>query len=366
MKKIKEKGITLIALIITIILMLILVGVVLNLTLGKNGIFNTAKYAVVKNSEETAREKLEVALADLQARKYTDATYNENEYIDNYLIKEEITVSENIAFVDGWKFELDRTVPKIGQNLGKGKLESIAIITPYIGTTSFTTKISYVYNEEEIESYTYKIDNIESKTIIEKEYTTENELEAESTYTVQVIAKYKNGKTIESNIVTIKTEPRTYLYNNGDECVNITGGWKAEAIGCGNSAVLRKPTLNAKVDGNHMNIYILPEKVSTYSVGGSVMPMNKVDYSKYKKICINYNASLGMYEAADIIQVWRENNDNKKICMASICYNSAITNAVIKLDIPKTENINDIFLYLQIHQNSSKVNCDIYEIWLEK
>ena len=67
-----QRGITLIALIITIIIMLILAGVVLSLTVGENGLFKISKYAVQKNSEETAREKLELALSDLQARKYTD------------------------------------------------------------------------------------------------------------------------------------------------------------------------------------------------------------------------------------------------------------------------------------------------------
>ena len=40
----KENGITLVALIITIILMLILAGVVLSLTIGENGVFKMAKY----------------------------------------------------------------------------------------------------------------------------------------------------------------------------------------------------------------------------------------------------------------------------------------------------------------------------------
>ena len=40
---VKTRGITLIALIITIILMLILAGVVLSLSIGENGLFKTAK-----------------------------------------------------------------------------------------------------------------------------------------------------------------------------------------------------------------------------------------------------------------------------------------------------------------------------------
>ena len=44
-EKTKNKGITLIALVITIIVLLILAGVTINLTLGENGIFKTAEMA---------------------------------------------------------------------------------------------------------------------------------------------------------------------------------------------------------------------------------------------------------------------------------------------------------------------------------
>lgn len=359
----KQKGITLIALIITIILMLILAGVVISLTLGKNGLFKTAQYAVTKTEEETAREKLELALADLQARKYTDDTYNENEYIDNYLINEEIPISENVAFVNGWRFEIDRTVPKIGQNLGKGKLESVAITTPYVGTTSFTTKISYVYNEEEIESYTYKIDGTEAKTITEKEYTTENELEAESTHTVQVVAKYKNnGKTIESNIVTIKTEPRTYLYNNGDECVDITGGWKAEAIGAGSYTNVI-PTLNTKVDSNHLNAQVTRSSSSGKS-GGSITISNQIDYTEYKYIKIIYTASLTRYKS-DVTVDLTSNPISSKL-FTKLCYNNAISSKTkISIDISQIEELNNIYIYLQAGAKTT-ANLNIYELWLEK
>ncbi|MCI9287846.1 MAG: hypothetical protein HFJ57_07880, partial [Clostridia bacterium] len=97
MKNIETRGITLISLVITIILMLILAGVVISLTIGENGLFKTSKYAVQKNSEAEAKEKLELALANLQAHKYTDEAYNENEYIDDYLNNENIEILGNIA-----------------------------------------------------------------------------------------------------------------------------------------------------------------------------------------------------------------------------------------------------------------------------
>lgn len=53
-QRIFDQGITLIALVITIIVMLILAGVTINLTLGDNGIFSKAKEA--RNKYEDARQ----------------------------------------------------------------------------------------------------------------------------------------------------------------------------------------------------------------------------------------------------------------------------------------------------------------------
>ena len=116
----KQNGITLIALVITIIILLILAGVVLNLTIGENGIIAKAQQAGKNYDEASAREKLELALVDLQAQKVVDSTYNETTYIDNYLEKKQMTVNGNIVTVGKWQFEIDRSVPKIASSLGKG------------------------------------------------------------------------------------------------------------------------------------------------------------------------------------------------------------------------------------------------------
>ena len=354
----KQREITLIALIITVILMLILAGVVISLTIGEKGLIQTAKYAVQKNSEETAREKLELALADLQAYKYTNEAYNENEYINNYLENESMQVVRDVVTVDGWRFKIDRSVPQIGESLGQeeirvtkvvreylgknengkyiaqvtaiiesdkeiksivfkdldgievtptgekykiakditieldkeykivvnttdGKSEEKTIIeklpelgllisTPYVGTSSLTTKVQYATNEEEVESYTYMLNEEEIATNANTEYTLEDTLEPETTYNVKVIAKYKNGLTVESNVVTIKTEKRTYLYNNGDECTDITGGW-----------VLNRYCVNQ--DGKFYYSY-LPD-----SGWNGARTVNAINFDSYKKIGIIYN-----------------------------------------------------------------------------
>jgi len=57
----REKGITLIALVITIVILIILAGVAINLTIGENGIFSKAKYASEQYANEQAKEETEIA-----------------------------------------------------------------------------------------------------------------------------------------------------------------------------------------------------------------------------------------------------------------------------------------------------------------
>ena len=63
LKKEKERAITLIALVITIVVLIILAGVLINISLGNNGLFNKAKtakemYTNAQNYEETEIEKM--------------------------------------------------------------------------------------------------------------------------------------------------------------------------------------------------------------------------------------------------------------------------------------------------------------------
>lgn len=71
-----EKGITLIALVITIIVLLILAGVSVALIAGENGILNRATNAVSKHTEEAAREKLNLALQALKIDKMAGEKIN--------------------------------------------------------------------------------------------------------------------------------------------------------------------------------------------------------------------------------------------------------------------------------------------------
>lgn len=79
-----QKGITLIALVITIVVLLILAGVTISLTAGKNGALSQARKAVSANDIATAAEEINISASDAQMRFYDAWNTNQNAKSINY------------------------------------------------------------------------------------------------------------------------------------------------------------------------------------------------------------------------------------------------------------------------------------------
>lgn len=356
-----SNGITLITLIITIILLLILAGIVINLSIGQNGIFNRTKQAKGKYEEVAEKEKLQAVLVEAAIQKETNMNYNNKEFLNNMLEENGMKVNGDLVIVEKYNFSIDRDKLEIIINENNNELCKIEVT--YIGTTSFRVNISKVYNEEEVKEYIYIIDGSHEKVTTEKECTKENLL-PETNHIANVIVKYNDGKTITSNTINLKLKPRTYLFKEGDECIDITGGWKAIAIIdpesqllVGGEAVIPDFTLNK--EKGYMNLYLNSTK--GLQAGGLIIN-NKIDYTKYKKFCVEIIASLGEYNSSTIVSIY--NNISKPTEGPALCYSIPITEKkVVKME---TKNKEDIFLYIQSHKNNGEANCNIYNVWLEK
>lgn len=70
MKRKNNKGVTIIALVVTIIILLILAGVILSLTIGKSGIINNAEVAEKEANKQTATEKINLKITNSQMNNY--------------------------------------------------------------------------------------------------------------------------------------------------------------------------------------------------------------------------------------------------------------------------------------------------------
>lgn len=210
MEKLKnsKNGVTLLALVVTIIVLLILAGIAMTLVIGDNGIFSRTKKAKETYEESKAREKLELILSDLQIEKNVNSEYKQ-ENIDTELEKHEIIVVDNIAIVDGWKFEIDKSVPKIVNSLGKGEESNkISIMYKEEYTKDYvkaTLKIDIKDDDENISEILINGKNIEVPVVENGVYKIEYEVTENGNYII-LVKNQKGEYKIDKIIVSELTE----------------------------------------------------------------------------------------------------------------------------------------------------------------
>lgn len=111
---IKTEGITLVALVVTIVVLLILAGITLVYVFGDNGLFGKARDAKEQTEIAKAREKLEMILSGASIEKYTNKAYNANEYLNGYILSRiDVDIEDDIVTVDNCSFLIDRNIPAI-------------------------------------------------------------------------------------------------------------------------------------------------------------------------------------------------------------------------------------------------------------
>ena len=218
----RTHGITLIALVITIILLLILAGVVLNLTLGEHGILKQAQQAGEQYKISEILEKLELEKVDLVARKNGEIP-SAQEYINHLINKGIITIADvtdiddnnkNIV-VEGYLFLVEKEENGNIKITYQGKADNKPRIAKLqvTGTTIDSISVKVVASNSNGASYKYSIKNVttgetsftEVTTLNTNEYTFTG-LTINNEYIIQVeLITADGGDTKETE--GIKTEP---------------------------------------------------------------------------------------------------------------------------------------------------------------
>ena len=130
MNKLKnKKGITLVALVVTIVVLLILAGISINILLGDNGIIKRATGAKEEYSKSSAKEKVELLLSEYSIEKYTventdfakflrknlqvGVAQNGDAY--SFMLGEwQVVADENkVISIEKFKLDVDKTYPNV-------------------------------------------------------------------------------------------------------------------------------------------------------------------------------------------------------------------------------------------------------------
>ncbi len=230
----KEKGITLIALVITIIVLLILAGISIASLTGNNGILTKAGQATEEYKKKSAEEKVKLAIMSYQVNKENTTIYDELIKIEGLTL---ITPNDRnggppyTVIVDGYEFLVkeDLSIEYKGERSdAKENLPEITKVEYEQGevtdglTVTITAKTVDVKGLKEINVYYKKVEgeNVKYETIKTQEVSGAEvsitaEIPINGEYVIQAIGGNSKIGTKEISITNIK---------EGSVLASITGG----------------------------------------------------------------------------------------------------------------------------------------------
>ena len=219
-----ERGITLIALVVTIVVLLILAGITISLVFGENGIISKSKNAKEQTEISKVREQLELAKGPEYIEgngKYNPDSYFERIEVEGIIGNKDIDVIENgdgtyeVTTTSGYIFKITLVPSK--DNVEDIQIEHIGKVDgPRIRnlkvtnktTNSITVEVETANAEGATYTYYYKKDGEtdwkKAEEIKEKTYTFRG-LESNVIYNIKVRVE-KDGKAVEKEVSTITGE----------------------------------------------------------------------------------------------------------------------------------------------------------------
>ena len=201
-----NKAITLIALVITIVILIILAGVLINLTLGDNGLFTRSKLAKQKYEYASAKEIVEVKLVDIQAECMTEG----KEYT-LAKISEEMTLEKQITI--DTKYFKPTSLKKDGVSDSNESLKGIVV------SANKYSQFKFLIGEKEEADKTLDIIAVTTEEV--PETWTEGDLPT-GFYEIETFEVVKLGKEIEKK----ETDKEQYNINVANITCEIDRDWQ--------------------------------------------------------------------------------------------------------------------------------------------
>ena len=277
----KETGITLVSLVVTIIILIILAGISINILVGDNGVITKAQQA-----------KENTLLAQEEEAKQLNQLYSQLNYIGG-----------NAGDIDG---------DAVDKLLNFKKVIAVAITNEGVSTQEtdsaevMASHIGKILQERTKDATATADDILEGKTA------------------------YINGKMIRGTHVN--EAERLYLYQEGDECISITGGW---------ASALKKNINNMTLFSNNEWVY--------------ATTMNQIDISEYKYLCADLSSTMINHSVVGVSTI-KSNVSSYNNCISLY----GTTRNTVKMNI---ENLQGSLYGLV---GASSCTATFYNIWLEK
>ena len=155
--------------------------------------------------------------------------------------------------------------------------------------------------------------------------------------------------------------PYLYLYNEGDECTALTGGWSAYAARYGTESFTPTAPTLTKNAGN------MAYSLSPTNKCGVVRTANLIDLTNYTELHILHKGTLGQYSANSSIALVAGTISGTSFTQDAatfMVYTGAVTDYTdVSLDISALNSSYTIFIRVQTGAYSLSGDCT--KIWLE-
>lgn len=245
--KVREtKAITLIALVITIIILIILAGITINLMLGKNGIFNKAKEAKEKTQYAHALEIINLKILDANTEKLS--------------LDKRVCNIDELAEYMGKSEEIQVTIVKyyeiatVSNSLIKPERIS-GFLVKAVAYPKYTFKIGELCNIESvstdegntlipIDEFNISIGEPEVSLTISSFEELLNKNGITETYTKEDVANNKDGVL---NVILGNQNSIEYIFNNPEEYIDILTNSQEAMTLLGKNKDIREKVINSEL-----------------------------------------------------------------------------------------------------------------------
>lgn len=212
----KDKGITLVVLVITVIVMLILAGISVNMLIGENGIIEKTKIAKQENIKGQIKEELELQITDTNLQKITkNEEVSKQEIVDKLSEIGVIITNSDNGIVQGEYKNYEITIDKnynvtVGEELtGEKPVGKIQILTQQEELEEVRLQVTANITKGKIEA----IEALNGAVLLEEVSETEKifKVTKNGTYKFRIVASNKRTAIESTKISNILTEYESVL-----------------------------------------------------------------------------------------------------------------------------------------------------------
>lgn len=204
----KNKGITLVALIITVIVMIILAGVAIHLTIGKNGIFSSSRQVVESYKMASAKEKIELSISSYQMNQENTTLIDELKKIEGFssIHTQDDNRLPYKVVVDGYEFVINEDLSISDQETPKEDCEEGSILASIQTKDVKQNQVLLTIRGESQGLPIEKMDLYVAGQIVKTYQYNDNKLEQEEIFTLSNMEFYQD---LECYVVVTNTAKNT-------------------------------------------------------------------------------------------------------------------------------------------------------------